>query len=148
LDPLAHTTALGDCLRLESQVVQVGRRGLLKEDLAGDAARGKQPFRLLVRDAKGRERAEEADVVLDCTGTYGQHRWLGDGGIAAAGELAAEQQIIYGLEDILGERRSAYAGKNVLIVGSGYSAATSACNLVSLAESDPGTWVIWLVRGP
>src|SRR5207245_3984236 len=43
--------------------------------------------------------------------------------------------------------RSAYAGKNVLIAGSGYSAATSACNLVSLAESDPGTWVIWLVRG-
>src|SRR5438067_9482453 len=44
LDPLAHTTALGDCLRLESQVLQVGRRGLLKEDLAGDAARGRQPF--------------------------------------------------------------------------------------------------------
>ena len=28
-------------------------------------------------------------MVLDCTGTFGQHRWLGDGGIPAAGELTA-----------------------------------------------------------
>ena len=70
-------------------MLHVGRRGFLKEDDPGDARRGKQPFRLLVRDDKGKESVEEADVVLDCTGTYGQHRWLGDGGIPALGEIAA-----------------------------------------------------------
>src|SRR5438105_1015209 len=98
LEPLAKTAILRDCLRLDTQVLHVGRRGLLKDDSPGDAKRGQQPFRLLVREAKGRERVEEADIVLDCTGTYGLHRWVGDGGIPAIGELAAEAQIAYGLE--------------------------------------------------
>jgi thioredoxin reductase len=147
LDPLAHTTALADCLRLETQVLHVGRRGMLKEDSPGDAGRSKQPFRLLVRDAKGRERIDETDIVLDCTGSYGKHRWLGDGGIPAPGELAAEQHIAYGLEDVLGERRAHYAGKNILVLGAGYSAATTVCNLARVAEDNSATWVIWLARG-
>ena len=146
LDPLANSTALADCIRCESQVLHVGRRGLLKDDAPGDAARGKQPFRLLMRDAKGRERIEEADVVLDCTGTYGCHRWLGDGGIPALGELPAEPHISYTLDDLLGERRGHYAGKNILVVGAGYSAATSVCSLARLAEDNSATWVIWLAR--
>ncbi len=147
LEPLARTQALRACLRLESQVLSIGRRGFLKADGVGEARRGQQPFRLLIRDAKHRERIEEADVVLDCTGTYGQHRWLGDGGIPAAGELAAEAQIAYGLEDVLGERRGHYAGKSVLVLGAGYSAATTVCNLATLAEEHPETWVVWLARG-
>src|SRR5204863_6715715 len=103
----------------ETQVLRVGRRGFLKYDSADAAQRGRQPFRLLLRDAKGKERVEEADIVLDCTGTYGQHRWLGDGGIPALGELALEQQISYHLDDILGDRQSQYAGKTVLVVGAG-----------------------------
>jgi hypothetical protein len=119
---------------------------LLKEDAPGDAKRSQQPFRLLVREAKSRERIEEADIVLDCTGTYGHHRWMGDGGIPAAGELPLEAQISYGLDDVAGERRNTYAGKSILVVGGGYSAATTVCNLATLAESDPATWVIWLAR--
>jgi thioredoxin reductase len=147
LEPLAKTAGLRDCLRLECQVLHIGRRGYLKEDAAGDARRGQQPFRLLLRDAKNRERVEEADVVLDCTGTYGQHRWLGDGGVPAGGELAAEAQIAYGLEDVLGERRELYAGNSILVIGAGYSAATTVCNLATLSEEHPETWVIWLARG-
>src|SRR5205807_3754216 len=82
-----------------------------------------------------------------CTGTYGQHRWLGSGGIPAVGEPAAEPFIAYGLEDVLGERRDHYAGRNVLVVGGGYSAATTVCNLSALAEANPATWVVWLARG-
>src|SRR5713226_2227078 len=114
-DPLAHSSALADSIRLETQVLHIGRRGLLKDDSPGDVARAKQRFRLLVRENKGRERLDEADVVLDCTGTYGQHRWLGDGGIPAVGELAAEPQIAYGVDDVLGDRRNDYAGKSVLV---------------------------------
>lgn len=147
LTPLAKTRRVAECLKADTQVLHIGRRGFLKEDAVGDARRGQASFRLLVREGKNKERIDEADMVLDCTGTYGQHRWLGDGGIPAVGEPAAEAQIVYGLEDILGERRSAYAGKSVLVVGSGYSAATSVSLLASLAEQSLDTWTVWLTRG-
>jgi thioredoxin reductase len=147
LEPLSRSGALRECLSLDTQVLHVGRRGLLKDDLPGEAARAKHPFRLLVREGKNRERVEDADVVLDCTGTYARHRWLGDGGIPAPGEITAEPHIAYGLDDILGDRRGHYAGKNVVVVGSGYSAATTVCNLAQVAEENPATWVIWLARG-
>ena len=146
LEPLAQTPPLKDCLRTQAEVLHVGRKGLLKEDEPGDARRGRQPFRLLIREENKRERVDEADVVLDCTGTYGQHRWAGEGGIPALGERAAEPHIAYGLEDVLGERRQAYAGKSVLVVGGGYSAATTVCNLAALADSQADTWAVWLAR--
>jgi Pyridine nucleotide-disulphide oxidoreductase len=95
-----------------------------------------------------RERVEEADLILDCTGTYAQHRWLGDGGIPAVGELQAEPQIAYGLEDILGDRKLQYANRTVLVVGAGYSAATTVCNLAQIAAENQTTWGIWLARNP
>ncbi|MCS7047086.1 MAG: NAD(P)-binding domain-containing protein [Gemmataceae bacterium] len=143
LGPLAET--LQSNIQTETVVLKVSRRGLLKTDSAAD--RGKRPFRLLVRD-KNKERIEEADIVLDCTGTYAQHRWLGDGGIPAVGELQAEPHIAYGLEDILGERKAHYANKTTLVVGTGYSAATTVCNLAQLAPDNQATWAIWLGRDP
>jgi thioredoxin reductase len=146
LQPLAESQPVRDHVRTQTLVVQVGRAGFLKEESPGDERRGKQPFRILLRSADGKERVEEADVVLDCTGTYGRHRALGDGGIAAMGEIAAEKHISYGLEDILGERRGHYADKTTIVVGGGFSAATTVSNLATLAEKHPSTWVIWLAR--
>jgi len=147
LEPLSRTSLLRDKLRLGEAVLHIGRRGFLKGDAPGDARRGQQPFLLLVRDTKGRERIDEADLVLDCTGTYGSHRWMGEGGVPAPGEKACAAHIAYSLEDVLGERRNVYAGRNVLVVGSGYSAATTVCGLAALAEQEPATWVDWLARG-
>ena len=147
LVPVSQVERLKGCLVAETQVLSIGRRGFLKDDDPSDPKRARQPFRILLKDRSNRERAEEADIVLDCTGTYGQHGWLGDGGIPAVGELAAEANIVYGLEDVAGERKNTYAGKNVLMVGSGYSAATTACNLAALADNHASTWIIWLARG-
>ena len=130
----------------ETMVLKVGKRDFLKTDAPGDASRGKSPFRLLVRD-KNRERFEEADVVLDCTGTYAQHRWSGAGGIPAPGELQNEAQIAYSLEDILGEKKSHYANKTTLVIGSGYSAANTVCALADLGKEQSSTWGIWIARG-
>ena len=47
---------------------------------------------------------------------------------------------------MLGERKNHYAGKNVLVLGAGYSAATTVCNLTTLAEQQRETWTIWLAR--
>lgn len=145
--PLSKLEILKGCLHAETQVLAVGRHALLKDDDPGATKRARQPFRLLVRDSQKKERSEEADIVLDCTGTYGQHRWLGDGGIPAGGELAAEPYISYVLEDLTGERKKIYTGKTILVVGSGYSAASTVCNLVALADDNPATWVVWLARG-
>ena len=143
LAPLAELVQPG--LHLETQVLQVARRGLLKEEEPSGSRRAQTPFRLLVRDKKG-ERNEQADIVLDCTGTYGQHRWLGEGGIPAIGELTAEPNIAYGLEDVLGDKKTLYANKNILVVGGGYSAATTVCNLAQLAQEASATWVVWIAR--
>src|SRR5581483_9205995 len=145
LMPLAEL--LGTSLRSEAHVVQVGRRGYFKHESPGDAARGRQPFVLLVRQ-KNQERFEEADIVLDCTGVYGQHRWLGPGGLPALGEAQAEAQIAYGLEDVLGEKQKDYANKSILVIGAGYSAAATVSNLAKLAEAHNTTWITWLARGP
>src|SRR5262245_35825189 len=105
LQPLSQVDDLRECIRTGVEVLHVSRQGFLKHEAPGDARRGKQPFRLVLRGADKKEFTEEADVVLDCTGTYGQHRWLGEGGIPALGEAAAEAHVAYGLEDVRGERR-------------------------------------------
>ncbi len=147
LAPLAESSALRDSVRLQTRVVMVGRSGWRKTDPA-DPKKPLPPFRLLVRDAKGHEHFEAADVVLDCTGTFGRPNWVGDGGLPAAGELSARQHMTYWPEDVLGTRRGIYAGKSVVLVGGGYSAATTICDLATLAESDQATWVIWLTQAP
>src|SRR5947209_1537688 len=147
LEPLARLSLLREKFRFGEEVLHIGRRGFLKGDAPGDPRRAQQPFCLVVRDGSGRERVDEADIVLDCTGTYSRHRWMGEGGVPAPGEKACTAHIAYGVEDVLGDRRSIYAGRNILVVGSGYSAATTVCNLAMLAEREPATWVIWIARG-
>jgi hypothetical protein len=147
LEPLAYCSLLAPHIETKTAVVAVSRKGCLKEELVGDPRRMQRPFRLLLRGADGRERDEEADVVLDCTGTYGNGRYLGDGGAPAVGELAAGDAIARGVEDVLGERRDHYAGRTVLVVGAGHSAATTVCDLAALAEHSPETWTVWLARG-
>ena len=87
-------------------------------------------------------------MVLDCTGTYGQPRWLGEGGIPAIGETAARAQVAGGLEDILGKDRPKYAGKTMLVVGGGYYGRNARLPARELAAAHPEQWTIWLARGP
>jgi thioredoxin reductase len=144
LKPLAESDAVIDALNLEEAVLQVGRATSVKKSEVAE----QMPFRMLVRDASGKERIETADVVLDCTGVFNTPNRLGDGGIPAVGELAAKQHIAWNLEDVAGERRAHYAGKSIILVGDGYSAATAICALADLAEEVNDTWVFWLTRGP
>jgi cation diffusion facilitator CzcD-associated flavoprotein CzcO len=116
LKPIAEV--LSDNIKTEMRVINVARIGFFKQDALGDPARGKRPFLLLVRE-KNQDRYEEADVVLDCTGTYSHHRWLGPSGIPALGESQAEPHIAYHLVDVLGDARKDYLNKSVLVIGSG-----------------------------
>lgn len=145
LEPLAMTGALIENVKLDTLVVQIGRSELLKSD---SESRGDHPFRFLLREQKGSERIEEADIVLDCTGVCSTTRWMGEGGIPAIGEVAARAQIASAFDDVLGADRAKYAGKSVLIVGAGHSAATQVVRLAELAEKHPEMWIVWLARGP
>jgi hypothetical protein len=135
LVPLGESEQLLESMHLENAVLHVGRSA---------SGRG---FRLLIRDAKGLERLDGADVVLDCMGTHRTPNWIGDGNIPAVGESAARQHIALGLEDIAGDRKGYYAGRSIALIGDGYSAATTILALAALAEGHPSTWVFWLSRG-
>ncbi len=147
LVPLTETALLKSSLQLQTLVLTIGRTGWRKTDPL-DAKKPLPPFRLLVRDAKGVERFDVADIVLDCTGTYSKPNWVGDGGIPAAGEILARPQVSYWLDEILGNKKAHYAGKSIVLIGGGYSGATTMCQLAELAEENQSTWVIWLSHGP
>ena len=143
--PLSQDPLLTGRLRLHTRVVAVGRTGLRKGELIGKAERTQFPFRLLVEDSRG-ERVEHADVIFDCTGTYGVPNAVGDGGIAAPGERELGPRFFRHLPDILGADRSRFAGRRVLLVGGGLSAATAAVELMALSAADPSTRIVWSVR--
>ena len=144
--PLAHSDLLVDNLHLQTEVLSIGREGLLKGERIGDDERADFPFRILIRQPDGQEAIHTADVVIDATGTYGNHNWLGDGGIPALGELNAQSHIDYGLPNIFGGAEEEYAGKHTLVVGAGYSAATNVLALAALAAQADGTRVTWVTR--
>ena len=147
LDPLAAGPALAGRLRLGTRVRAVGREGLLKHEAIGSGERAGRPFRLLVSGPDGNESIEHADAVIDCSGTYGHPNRLGDGGIDAPGERAFEDRIERFLPQ-LEERHEEWAGRTVLLTGSGHSAQTAALALARFARQAPGTRVIWAVRHP
>src|SRR5260370_1083666 len=53
---------------------------------------------------------------------------------------------LYHLVDVLCDAKKDYLNKSVLVIGSGYSAATTVSNLAKLAEEHNTTWVTWITR--
>lgn len=130
--PMVEGWPLGERVRERVTVSAVGR------DTGG--------LRLLLTDAHGRETTEHADVVMDCSGTYGNHRFAGRGGIPAPGERGLAGRIWYTLPDVLGRDRAAFSGRHTLLVGCGYSAATVVRWFEALQASAPETRLTWAVR--
>jgi hypothetical protein len=143
--PLAELPAITGRLRLGARVLAVSRQGLLKHEEIGTGRRREHRFRLLVAGSDGAEAVEHADVVLDCTGTYGNPNSLGDGGIPAPGEEAHANRIRRHLPDFDAEARE-WSGQTVLLTGAGHSAQTAARALARFAQQAPGTRVVWAVR--
>ncbi|MFU8806110.1 MAG: flavoprotein, partial [Bradymonadaceae bacterium] len=145
LRPLAASRALLSRIRLRTSVVGVARSHAMKGEWIGRPERGAAPFVIQVQQL-GQERFVEADVVVDATGVLENPNRLGPGGLAAVGEGLAEPYIDRGIPDILGGAREHYAGRRVLVVGEGYSAATSLQLLSELRRDAPGTQISWVMR--
>jgi hypothetical protein len=106
------------------------------------------PFAVSVRTADGVEDVILASAIVDASGTWNTPNPLGASGRPAIGEQALADHIAYGIPDVLDSARERYAGKRVLVVGSGHSAFNVLLDLVDLAEAAPGTTITWAIRKP
>ena len=148
LRPLASCRPLRGVVEEGTRVLAIGRDAITKQDLPGDSARGLKPFRVLA-ERSNIKTIHEADIVLDVTGTSGQARPLGNGGIEAPGERQAERLIDRGIPDLADRRvASRFADRTTLLVGGGHSAATTAIALSALARRHPRTRIVWSFRRP
>jgi hypothetical protein len=143
LEPLAAAPGIAESLHLGARVVSVTRLGIdkLKDDGRDDA-----PYQLVV-EQDGEERRYVARAVIDASGTWTRPNPLGAGGIPAPGERRHADRITYGIPDVLGGARERYAGRRVLVVGSGHSAFNAILDLVTLRDSEPATDIVWAIRG-
>lgn len=142
LIPLSRLPELVGWIHEQCQVLSINRRHFSKTDGIGSVGRGAEPFQLLIEQFN-EERVELADVVLDCSGTYPHHNWLGDGGQPCVGERHGLTASHYRLPAI---RDTEFGDRTVLVVGSGFSAATSVVTLADLAKRHPRTKVLWFAK--
>ena len=140
LQPLADLPQIKPHLRYGARVVAITRLGL---DRVRTAGRDTTPF--LIRLADGEDIL--AAAVIDASGSWGTPNVLGASGIPAHGETSAGSYIEPALPDVLGRDRERFAGRRVLVVGSGHSAANTLLALAKLTEQAPGTTVTWAIRG-
>ncbi|WP_067601920.1 FAD-dependent oxidoreductase [Nocardiopsis listeri] len=141
LVPLAHT--LADRVRFRTEVTGVSRKG---RDRVVDSGRTDQPFTVRVRTPKGEEQIL-ARAVVDASGTWGSPNPLGGDGLPALGEGTAATHVSYRIPDLtVPGTRARYAGRTTAVVGRGHSALTALVALSALAEEEPGTKAVWVLR--
>ena len=148
LGPLCKVGPLAGKVQLGHRVIAIGREGLCREDYAGHPLRAERAFRLLVDTAEG-ERTFTADVVLDASGTYANPLPVGQGGLVAPGERALGARILRDLGALHDVASSgSLAGRRVLLVGNGHSAANAAGVFEDLSRTSPQLHVTWVSRSP
>ncbi len=142
LEPLAGSRELAPHIRLNTRVVSVARQ---HHDRMKDGGRQDTAFVVRVLGSDG-EQDIPAHAVIDASGTIDTPGPLGASGMRALGERAAADHIFYGIPDVLGHARMRYAGRRVLVVGSGHSALNTLLDLDQLAADDPKTSIVWAIR--
>ncbi|MDJ0382411.1 NAD(P)-binding domain-containing protein [Streptomyces sp. G-G2] len=142
LQPLAEV--LGERVRYNATVTGVSRAG---RDRVVDADRDAQPFSVHLTTADGREERIFAAAVIDASGTWSTPSPIGGDGLPALGERTAADRISYRVPDLKDPaQRARYAGKRTAVIGSGASAFTALAYLADLAEEEPGTHAVWILR--
>ena len=142
LRPLADTPELRAVIETKTTVKGISRKGTGKVVTKG---RDSRPFSVLIQN--GAMRVDLARAVIDASGTWRNPNPLGASGLSAIGEAQAGGFIAYGIPDVIGADRPDYAGKRVLVIGGGHSAANALLDLARLAETDRRMELTWAVRG-
>ncbi|HXL15350.1 MAG TPA: flavoprotein, partial [Methylomirabilota bacterium] len=140
--PLSRLPELKGAIRENARIGAIAREGLPKGQ---SRAREGRPFLLRIEGA----RMERADVVIDASGVYATPNATGPGGLLALGEESLGDRLERHLPDVLGQARARYAGKRILLVGDGRSAATVIADLDQLVRKGrdaAATRVEWVHR--
>lgn len=139
--PLTEREPLRGRVRTGVRAAAIGRRGLTRTDYAGHPLRAERPFRVVCST----DEVFEAEVVLDASGGLIVPRPMGVGGLPALGESRLQRMPIRTLGDLTA-RRAQLLGRRTLVLGHGHSAANAVVWLSELAEEDPSTRIVWVVR--
>ena len=143
LAPLAALPSIAPNIRYGAKVTAVTRQGM---DRVPSKGREQRPFEISVTHADGRIECVVVSAVIDASGTWSAPNPAGANGIHALGEKESAGHIASGIPDVNGSARKRYAGKRVVVVGSGHSAMDSILNLVRLKKDVPATEIIWAMR--
>ncbi|MEI5668924.1 NAD(P)-binding domain-containing protein [Bosea sp. CCNWLW174] len=143
LAPLAQRTPLKDHIRTSSAVTGISRVGFDKVKTRG---RENAPFEIRYQNGQG-AKSVFADAVIDTSGTWSSPNPAGANGLFAIGEKEASARIAYGMPDVAGRARGRYEGRTIAVLGAGHSAIGTLLELARMAETAPGTNIVWLLRG-
>ncbi|MFJ6416211.1 FAD-dependent oxidoreductase [Paeniglutamicibacter sp. NPDC091659] len=150
LEPLAAHPALAPKISYGHRVTNVTR---IRADGMGvdkTSSRNREDSLFLVRTetATGTEDVL-ARAVIDASGTWNMPNPVGRSGIEAIGEAEAREAgfVTSPLPDPLGTDLERFAGKTVLVLGAGHSAANTLISLGRLRQQHPDTTVLWGLRG-
>ncbi|MEP9389740.1 NAD(P)-binding domain-containing protein [Mesorhizobium sp. KR9-304] len=143
LKPLASLPRIAANLKLGATVTGITREG---RDKVGSEGREQSAFVVRYADGDGAEHRVRARAVIDASGTWTQPNPMGVDGLSVPGEAAVAGRIAYGIPDVVHAERERYAGKRVLVVGSGHSAINVALALMELQQDDPRTEIFWALR--
>lgn len=144
LEPLSCLPAIAPHVHRNHRVVGIAREGM---DKTQTPHRTTRRFTVAVRHCGILHRVHVC-AVIDASGTWSIQNLLGIDGMPVCGEDQFRSNVRYGIPDVLGRDRVDYAGKTVVVVGSGYSAANTVLDLVNLKRESSATRVIWAIRRP
>jgi cation diffusion facilitator CzcD-associated flavoprotein CzcO len=142
LAPLAAHPRIAPHLRFRSRVVAVTRQAM---DRVPSRGREERPFEITI-DARGGRQALLARAVIDASGTWRSPNPAGANGVPAVGENEVAARLRYGIPDAFGAERRRYAGRRILVIGSGHSAMDTIIALARLKAEAPRTTVLWAMR--
>ena len=143
LEPLAALPSIRAHVRYGHRVLAISRLGY---DKVRSAGREEAPFEIVTETEDGRQERFLAQAVIDASGTYATANPMGASGIPVEGEREQADRIHYGIPDIRDRQRSRYAGRRVLVVGSGHSAFNALLDLAWLKLDEPATEITWAIR--
>src|SRR6201993_1971412 len=141
LVPLGN--ALGERVRYRQRVIGVSRQG---HDRVLTPGRRDAPFIVHLMGGDGDESRLRARAVIDASGTWAQPNPVGSDGLSAMGERAAAAAGLVTYIPPTPEQSASWAGRHVVVVGSGHSAMTAIIGLAETVRHTPTTRVTWALR--
>lgn len=150
LAPLAAHPALAPKISFGHRVVKITRVQADGSGVDRTRSRDRQNSLFLVRtETEGGVTDVLARAVIDASGTWSSPNPVGRSGIEAIGEDDARAAgfITSPLPDPLGSDINTFAGKTILVLGAGHSAANTLLSLGRLRQRHPATTILWGLRG-